>query len=70
MKAICTKTFSDFIENATYILIEYDDKSMFYAGLAKEKGPIALFPVSKKYRKFFITIKEQRKLKLQKINEK
>jgi hypothetical protein len=76
MEVICTKTFNKsraiFNKNLKYILIQYEHQSMFYVGILSTAGTselaLPVYPLNEKYRKFFISIKEQRKLKLQKIN--
>lgn len=80
----CTKTFKiydfTFIENEKYCIREYGKLSnIFYAGLPIQ--PISnlssslfnmsvLYVLDIKYREFFITEKQLRKIKLQELNEK
>lgn len=78
MKVICTKTFTDkslypdveatFIKNLKYHLMQYEGQSIFYVGVIPKNGPVAAYPLGKKYRCNFMTLKELRKQKLEKIN--
>lgn len=75
MKVICTKTFSSegcsFLKNMSYELVEYKGQDNFYVGAIPfdKKTPYALFPISNYFRCNFTTLKEQRKNKIEKINE-
>jgi len=84
MKVICIKNFiyqeSTYIKNLEYELMEYllleftpvKKEHFFYVSTPPKNGngPFPAYPIDCKHRKNFITIKEYRKLKLEKIDEK
>jgi len=69
MKVFCIKNFvyeeSIFLKNMKYELIDYPN--IFYVAVPNDGGPLAAYPINLKYRNNFITLKELRKLKLEKI---
>ena len=82
-KVICIKNFKNeyslliyksYYENSIYHLIEYpEDNGIFYVYdeklVNKNNSAYPTFPLQSKFRKYFITLKEYRKLKIQKIIE-
>lgn len=74
MEAICIKSFSyvysTFIKNISYELVEYENEKYFYVGIIPidKKAPYAMYPIDIKFRYNFATLIDQRKIKLQKIN--
>ncbi len=72
MIAFCIKNFvyeeRIYLKNMKYELIEYMDMDYFYVSIIPKDGPFPSYPINYKYRDNFITLKQLRKLKLEKIN--
>lgn len=74
MKVICIKTFtsegSTFIKNLHYYIVQYH-KYNFYVGIIiSENKTTPMYKLDEKYRCNFLSIKEERLKKLEKLNEK
>lgn len=72
MRVICIKNFtykdSTWLKNISYELIQYANQNIFYVAVIPKDGPLAACPIDLKYRDNFITLKQLRKLKLEKLN--
>lgn len=76
LKVICIKTFTindiTFTENSKYHLIQYINANNFNFFIYNEKiktQAYPLYPLNIKYKENFMTEKEYRKLKLEKITQ-
>ena len=71
MRVICIKNFYNrrqWFKNVSYELKETED--CFYVSVIPKNGPYAAYPFNWCYRENFVTLNEQRKQKLEKLNEK
>ena len=68
---ICIKNFayqnSTYLKNVRYGIMEYDE--IFYVSIISENATWPAFPIDYRYRKNFISEKQLRKLKLEKIKK-
>jgi hypothetical protein len=74
MKVICIKTFTYqkqlFIKNTKYELVEYYESKFFYVyNYNNDSYAVPTYQIDNTYKNHFITLKELRKLKLEKIDE-
>jgi len=76
IEVFCVKDFlyddKQYTKNKSYGLIEYDNtskhKSFYIVEIPKGEGPLPAYSLTYGYRKNFISLKELRKQKLEKIN--